>query len=145
VIWFLDSSVLVKRYVLEPGSEEVQELLRRRRLLAASALAAVEIRSALFRRVAQGTLPEATAMKVSECVDDDLRRMVVVQPRVRTIALASMLVQRRRIRAYDAVQLASAIVVGNSEGDAVTFACADDELRAAALGEGLRVFPDASD
>jgi TIR domain len=38
VIYFLDASALVKRYLDEPGSDAVRSLFRRRRLLAAASL-----------------------------------------------------------------------------------------------------------
>ena len=43
MIWFLDASALVKRYVREPGSDVVRGLVRRRRRLAAAAVSLVEV------------------------------------------------------------------------------------------------------
>jgi predicted nucleic acid-binding protein len=59
VIWFVDTSVLVKRYVSEADSPAVMDLFRGRRRFAVSALAAVEVRSALYRRVAEALLRNA--------------------------------------------------------------------------------------
>jgi predicted nucleic acid-binding protein len=50
VIHFLDASALVKRYVQEPGTDDIRRLVRGRSRLAASALSLVEIPSACGAR-----------------------------------------------------------------------------------------------
>jgi len=50
MIFFLDASALAKRYVLEPGSDRIRALFRRRAQIAISRLSEVEVVSALVRR-----------------------------------------------------------------------------------------------
>jgi len=52
---YFDTSALIKRYVAEPGRREVLQLLRKNECVV-SAVLPVEVRSALRRRVAEGTL-----------------------------------------------------------------------------------------
>ncbi|MGH7387624.1 MAG: type II toxin-antitoxin system VapC family toxin, partial [Candidatus Methylomirabilales bacterium] len=52
---YFDTSVLVKRYVREPGSRRARVLLRRYRFLS-SAIAPLEVISALVRRQSAGEL-----------------------------------------------------------------------------------------
>jgi predicted nucleic acid-binding protein len=141
LIYYLDSSVLVKRYVREHGSPRVRELMKGDRHFATSALAAVEIRSAVARLRREGRLDEATARRIVARLERTLPAMTVVEPRGRTLDLAGELVGRRPLRAYDAVHLASALRLAVEAGSAVTFACADASLRAAAVAEGLRALP----
>jgi len=68
----------------------------------------------------------------------DLDELYVVEPRKTVLELASGLVERWPLRAYDAVQLGSAIRLARASGAAVTFTCADRGLASAAVGEGLR-------
>jgi predicted nucleic acid-binding protein len=57
-VWaYFDASVLVKRYVDERGRRNVLRLLRRHEVVT-SAIVPIELRSALRRRVAEGTLDE---------------------------------------------------------------------------------------
>jgi predicted nucleic acid-binding protein len=55
MIPYLDASALVKRYVQEPGSEEVSRLIARARVVGTSAITRVEVTAALAR--AGGSVP----------------------------------------------------------------------------------------
>jgi predicted nucleic acid-binding protein len=138
LIYFLDSSALVKRYVREGGTDAVARLFRRRSKLAASGLALVEVPSALFRRARQGDLRMDQARAQAEQLAADLDELYVVEPRKTVLELARELVERWPLRTYDAVQLGSAIRLARASGTAVTFTCADRGLASAAVGEGLR-------
>lgn len=141
MIVYADSSVLVKRFVREVGSENVRDLLGHGREIATSALARVEIRSAVARQVREGLLDAGGAARVLDRVTRFLATVVVVEPRGRVLDLAGELVGRRPLRAYDAVHLASALRLANESQATVVFACADVALLAAASAEGLRTLP----
>ena len=49
MIYFLDASALVKRYIDEPGSDAIRDLVRKKRRIAASSLSGLEVPAALFR------------------------------------------------------------------------------------------------
>jgi predicted nucleic acid-binding protein len=138
LIYFLDSSALAKRYVREPGSDVVARLFRSPSKLAVSSLAGIEICAAIHRRARAGDLSAELARKHAARVVDDLEEVHVLEVRGRVLDLAMELVSRRALRAYDAVQLASAMRLSEAAGVAVTFVCADAALSAAAIGEGLR-------
>jgi predicted nucleic acid-binding protein len=138
LIYFLDSSALVKRYVRETGSDVVARMFRQPSKLAASGLALVEVPAALFRRARAGDLTSDQARMHAAQVAADLDAMYVVEPRKTVLDLARELVARRPLRAYDGVQLASAMRIVQGAGVAVTFVCADRGLAAAAASEGLR-------
>lgn len=138
MIWFLDASALTKRYVQEPGSEAVRRIFRNRVRRAASALSLVEVPAAIFRRARKGDVSEETAARVAERVPTDLEATDLVEARGEVLALASELVARRPLRAYDAIQLASALRLARQTRLALTFVCADRPLCAAARAEGVR-------
>ncbi len=139
MIYFLDASALVKRYAKEAGSEDVRRLVRRKARLATSVLARVEVPSALARRAREGDLPLDGAREHSRRVASDLSETYVVAARSQVLAVATELVWRHPLRAYDAVQLASAVWLARESRTAVTFVCADQRLATAAAAEGLRV------
>lgn len=136
--YFLDASALVKRYVKEPGSEIVRQLVRKRVRLAASIVSSVEVPAALFRRARQGDLAIDQARRHAAQVMSDLDQIEVVEVRAAVLDLAADLVSRHPLRAYDAIQLASALRLLREGGLAMTFVCADRTLCAAASAEGLK-------
>ena len=139
MIHFLDSSALVKRYVEEEGSAVIALLFRGRKMLAVSRLAELEVPLALARRAREGDLSERVARAHGEDVLEDLKAMRVVEVRPRTLERARNLGWEHGLRAYDALQLASASRLKTETGMSLTFWSADDGLNAAASLEGLRV------
>ncbi len=138
MIYYLDSSVLVKRFVREEGSPRVRQLARTARM-ATSTLAGVEVRSAIARLRREGLLDDAVAQRALQRVELVWSELLTVEPRGKTVVLAGQLVGRHPLRAYDAVHLASALRLSEDAGVAVTFACVDGALTRAAKAEGLRV------
>jgi predicted nucleic acid-binding protein len=138
LIRFLDSSAFVKRYVRERGSDAVARLFRPGSKLSASSLALVEITAALFKRARSGDLTTELAQRHAARLSADLEEVYVVDVRGPVLDLATELVSRHPLRAYDAVQLASAMRLRRAAAVPVTFVCADATLTAVAVAEGLR-------
>jgi uncharacterized protein len=137
LIHFLDASALVKRYVKQAGTEQIRRLLRGRAALGASILSSVEVASALARRARAGDLPQSAAKSHGRRAASDLAEMHVIAASREVLKIAVELIWHP-LRAYDAIQLASAIRLSRETGLAVTFVCGDERLAAAAKGEGLR-------
>ncbi|MGH7858309.1 MAG: type II toxin-antitoxin system VapC family toxin [Candidatus Binatia bacterium] len=135
--YFLDSSALVKRYLTEPGSDLVRDLLRRRRRVAVSRIAYAEVVAAVARAWREKVLEESARDAVFDVIDRDFTRFDVTELRRSIIERVRDLVVRQPLRAYDAVQLASALTL-KERGASVDFWVADDRLTTAARGEGLR-------
>ena len=135
MIYFLDTSALVKAYVREHGTEEVRKLFRRP--LAISMLSVVEVRSGLRRREREGALSPAHVDAILSAIKVDFAEMWAVEARKGVLESAAELLDRHPLRAYDAVQLASATAI-QRRAKAVTFVCADAALNQAATAEGLR-------
>jgi predicted nucleic acid-binding protein len=98
----------------------------------------VEVCAALYKRARAGDIAPELARNHAERVAADLDEMHVVEARGLVLELAAELVSRRALRAYDAVQLASAMRLSRAAGVSVTLVCADDGLCAATVAEGLR-------
>ena len=79
---YFDTSALVKRYIDEVGRRQVLQLLRRHECVA-SAVLPVELRSALRRRVAEGTLEAARVPEILKRVAADRAYWTLVGGRSR--------------------------------------------------------------
>jgi uncharacterized protein len=143
--YFVDSSALVKRYVVETGTAWVRGITRRMPSthIYVSLITAVEVTSAVARR--RGVTLSATR---ASSILSRFRKHLAGRylPSEITPALvndAMKLANTHRLRAYDAVQLATALDLhkdwsANSLG-AFVFISADHALNAAATAEGLTV------
>ena len=141
---FADSSVIVKLYVPEAGHAQARRL---ERPLLVSALATVEVAAAMWRKQRLGELEPADAALLvraflADCAEPgDACPFVTVAVLAGILRHATRLVARHPLRAYDAVQLASALATQQALGEPVTFAAADRALNAAAAAEGLPLTP----
>jgi predicted nucleic acid-binding protein len=143
-VFFLDSSAVVKRYVAEIGSAWVQALTApaagNRCWL--SAVTGVEVLAAFYRRVRTGTLALPQARTIEAAFRLELSALFrPIPPDVLVLGDAMRLVAAHPLRAYDAVQLASALAL-RSQNAALglptpVFVSADNDLRNAAALEGL--------
>ena len=140
MIGYFDASALVKRYVAESGSDMVRNLLGEC-LACTSWLSEVEIASALVRRARDGSISEADRGRVLSALTGDLDILYVVELTPQIATLARLLLPQHRLRANDAIQLASCIFVQESTGTTVTFVASDHELNRAAARVGLRLSP----
>ena len=143
-IYFLDSSALVKRYVTETGSAWVQELVapHRNNLLTMVRITRVEVFSALARRQREGSLDESKIVEIISAFRYHLDEQYQVIEVDKTLAeRASQLVLQYPLKAYDAVQLASALYVKSSlalmPDTQLVFVSADNRLLNIAQTEGL--------
>ena len=103
----------------------------------------VEVASALARREREGSLTAAVRARLLTTVEAHCAaRYRLVPTEHHVVDLAVDLVSRHRLRAYDAIQLATAIVLGRSLLQyglpSPIFVSADDELLLAAGAEGLQ-------
>lgn len=126
----------MKRYVREPGSDEVRRWLASG-TPATSRLTEVEVASALMRRWREGAFAAAERDRALAALVSDLRAVTVVEIVPTVTARARMLLQRHPLRAGDALQLASCLLLRDSTVGAVAFAGFDDRLNQAARAEGL--------
>jgi uncharacterized protein len=139
-----DASGLVKRYVDEVGSDWVRAIVvpASANIVSIADITRAEVTSAFARRTREGiiTLDERDALiQTFQAHCATQYRIVPTQPLI--IDLATELLQRHPLRAYDAVQLASARIVNQSliaHGlPPLIFVTADDRLIAAARGEAV--------
>jgi predicted nucleic acid-binding protein len=127
----------VKLYVREPGTDETRARLAGSTMVASSRVAYPEARAALARRQREGAMTRGALARVVSALDRDLGRFVVVELSAKVAKRAGELAERRALRGFDAIHLASALEVEELLGAAPRFCCFDDRVREAASAEGL--------
>jgi uncharacterized protein len=131
---FLDSSALAKRYVLEPGSDRVEEILAAASSLGASVLCLSEVVSALCRQRGEGSLSKKQYLKARDALFADMEDASVLDITDPVIACAVRLMESWPLHSSDALHIASA-----AEWPADLFVSADERQCAAAREYGLAV------
>jgi uncharacterized protein len=142
--YFLDSSALIKRYALETGTAWVQSIVLpgSGHRISIAQITQVEVVSGIARRRREGRLSAQAAQAIRAAVDLDISNdYVVIGLSDQIIARAEDLLEAHTLRAYDAVQLATAVELNarfTAAGTApVIFVSADQRLLAAAVAIGL--------
>ncbi len=156
---YADSSALIKRYLEEPGTEHLNEMFDSAaavlRPIATSALSYAEIHAALARKLKDKTL-RATDFHwaVARFKSDWKTCLTIVELSPKVLAVVPDLVKRHPLTGSDAVQLASAVWLRDSQklgkewqgtGGGFVFATSDKQLARAAEEEEIKVFnPEAT-
>ena len=136
---YFDTSVVVKRYVSQPGSLQVRALLRRHDFLS-SAITPVEVMSALCRRKQNGDLSEENFTALLHRVQSDRTRWELVEVGAMILSRAEEIVQGGMpMRALDAIHVASLITFQTASGIRIPFITSDSRQRAAAEQMNLDV------
>jgi predicted nucleic acid-binding protein len=133
---FLDSSALAKRYISETGTGWIRGQIRIHTAVIVSRITGVEVMSAIARRQREGRIDPKTAQQIQWLVVHHFRhhyRVIEVDDRLASEAI--QLLMAYPLRAYDAIQLASAKQVQHQP---MTFVCADTRLLQFAQAEGLQ-------
>ena len=130
---YLDTSALIKRFVVEKGSRSVHGMIEKEGPVATAKIAYAEVHSGLARKVREGALSAGRHAFICRQVESDWGAYLRMDLTDEVLALARALIQRHPLRALDAIHLASALILKGSIGEPVDFVSADErQLRAAA-------------
>ena len=134
---YFDTSALVKRYIREPGSEQVRALSRRHEFLS-SVLTPVEIVSALCRRRREGDISANTLAALLRRMLSDQARWEMVEVNLSVLERAQELLQgTTALRTLDAIQVASLITVQAASAIRLPLITADLRQRECATQAGI--------
>ena len=134
---YLDTSALIKRFVVEKGSPLIRTLLTQGGVATAK-IAYAEIYAGLTRKQRDGHVPAGQYALICRQFEDDWKAYIRVDLQDDILVLDRDLIQRHPLRGFDAIHLASALSLKTALGEEVTFAAADDRLLRAARAERLR-------
>ncbi len=142
MILYLDASALVKRYVVEVGSDDVELVIGQAHLLGSGAISLVEVTAALAKAIRTRDLTQYTgqaALRAFHVQWADFIRLPVTDA---LMTRAADFAWQYDLRGYDAVHMAAACAWSEAVGSAVTFATFDRGLWRAAPSVGLLAWPD---
>ncbi|MCB0064514.1 MAG: type II toxin-antitoxin system VapC family toxin [Caldilineaceae bacterium] len=141
MIVYWDTSALIKQYVRESGTADVEMLIKQAAASATTPICYVEISATLAKLVRMKRMTHNVTTTVWEKFIIDWPTLVQIQINQTILAQASTLAWTYDLRGYDAIHLASAYLWQGMLGEAVTFATYDQQLWHAALGLGMTPFP----
>jgi predicted nucleic acid-binding protein len=152
-VYFLDTSALVKRYVAETGSAWIGQVSNPRsgNRIYITTITGVEVVSAIMKNVRSTNSPLSLgdAQKAIAEFRNDFENQYVLFPVTDSLIQKAMkLPEKHKLRGYDAVQLAAALIISahsTQQGIPTTgvpslvLVASDDELLQAAQSEGVVV------
>jgi hypothetical protein len=136
---FWDSSALVPLLVHEAATEATQAALRLDSTVIVAWTTAVECASAIARAERDGLIDQSGATTAFARLDELVRIWLEVEPTSDVRDVARRLLRVHRLRAADAIQLASATLAAERRPASLTLVTMDERLEAAALREGFAV------
>lgn len=139
MILYLDTSALIKLYVNEEHSDDVQKAAITAASLASSTLACVETCAALSRLRREKALSGVQHERTRERFITDWHDMRRVEVTETQLVRASELAEAFGLRAYDSVHLAAADYLARAAAEPLIFACYDTALNKAARVLGLEL------
>ncbi|HUY78292.1 MAG TPA: type II toxin-antitoxin system VapC family toxin [Ktedonobacterales bacterium] len=144
--YFLDSSAIVKRYVSEVGHGWITSLCdpAQHHDLFIAQVALAEVVATLCRKAREAAISVSDRDTLIDTFrQDSLNTYVILPITSETYTYAGDLCRTHTLRAYDAVQLASALTLRDeaaaNNAPAPVFLCADRTLSLIATSEGLSV------
>lgn len=137
MILYLDTSALVKLYVEESGSENARKAVKEAKIISTSRVAYVEARAGIARKFREGEFSKEEHDQVVEALIRDWDHYFIVEVSESVAKQGGILTDRHPLRGFDAIHLASALLLQSRTHLEVSFSCFDERLKAAAENEGL--------
>jgi predicted nucleic acid-binding protein len=142
MILYTDTSALVKRFIKEKGSDEINQLLATADIVGSSLLTQVEMVAAIGKASRMNWLDTNSAdIAVQNFLSDwqFFTRLFITPP---LIERSSRLAWELGLRGYDATHLATALLWKETLENEVVMVTYDKELWTAAIKTGLQIWPD---
>lgn len=134
---YLDTSVIVKLYIREDGSEDVAAAVSDSAVVATSWLAYPEACAAFERRRRDRSVSPASLKLARQAFEADWSSWMAVGVDTDLVRHSARLAEKHGLRAAGAIHLASfERILAIADDDDVRFLCADDRLSRAARSLG---------
>jgi predicted nucleic acid-binding protein len=141
MLLYLDTSSLVKLYVEEEDSPEIEALVKDSEVAATSIIAYAEARAAFARRFREKAFSKTAHNRIKKFLDEDWTRYFILNITEEIIRLAGDFAEKHALRGFDSIHLASASFFRQNISASVIFSCSDAKLLAAAEQEGFTSKP----
>jgi uncharacterized protein len=141
MILYLDTSALVKRYFKEPYSDEVLTKWMDATEIITSSVAYAETLASFYRKKREAGLKDALIKKIADSFRRDWNSFIRVEVSDELNEYIDRIIVKHPLRGFDAIHLASVMIMHERLGSEFVFACFDTRLVNAAKTEGIETFP----
>jgi len=138
MILYLETSNLVKLYVQEEDSGDVAKLVSDAEAVATSIIAYAEARAAFARKLREKGISDEDHNRIKNDLDRDWEGLFVIKLSNAIVRFAGDLAEKRSLRGFDALHLASALELQKAIPLPVLFSSSDARLLESAKEEGLQ-------
>ena len=145
MIVYLDASALVKRYVAEAGSDELNHLVAIAEALGTSVISRAEVAAALAKAARVGLLARDEAGAALQVFYAQWRDLIRLQMTEAIAVHAGALAWEHELRGYHAVHLSMTLFWQEAVAEPVTLATFDRQLWHAGRQSGLTIWPEDVD
>lgn len=140
MIYYFDTSALLKKYILEKGSQKVLALFEEESdLVLTSKIASLEAFHGITRKAKEEKLSPKTLSKLLRQLEKDFNDFELVEINSELFKRAKELIQKYLLKTLDAIHLASALLLKEEGLEACFISCDLAQLKAA-RSCGLKVF-----
>ena len=141
MILYVDTRALVKRYFQEPYSEEVISRWQEATDIATSSVAYAEAMSSFYRKKRETAFEDALMEQIVHNLRTDWSSFIRIQVNDELNDYIDKAIEAHPLRGFDAIHLASAMIMHERFENRLLFACFDHKLTQAAQTEGIQTFP----
>lgn len=143
MICYFDTSALVKLYVEEAGSELVKVYAQKCLFVATSRVAYAEARAAFARAWREGMLGDQEYIEVVSNFKEEWLAFFTLDVSDSVLQRVDVLIDKYHLRGFDALHLASAVVLSRQiAGEVITVGCWDARLWDCYQQEGFLLLPE---
>ena len=139
MILYCDTSALIKRYVEEDRSDEVDGLWEEAVGVVTSTVAFAETVATFRRKYREGVLSEIGYIQTVAEFKSEYPRLILVPISSELNRIIEEVLLKHPLTGFDAIHLGSALLIDKGSHLATRFACFDDVLNKAAEEERLDV------
>ena len=143
MILYLDTSALLKKYFKEKGSDDVVSMWKKTSAIVTSTVAYAETLASVCRKRREtGEIGQGPCKTILSSFHKDWQSFIHVDVTNSLNEIIDKLTITHPLRGFDAIHLASALIVYEKIQESFLFVCYDKKLIKAAREEGLHTFPE---
>jgi len=141
MILYLDTSALVKKYFKEVFSEQIVLRWKQANVVATSAVTYAETMASIHRKKREIDPNSSLLDSATRAFQRDWGSFIRIEVSDDLNPFLDRLLETHPLRGFDAIHLASAIILNDAVAEELIFACFDKVLLSAAAAEGITTFP----
>ena len=145
MILYLDTSAILKRYFQEPFSGDVDSKWSIAEAVVSSGVAYAETMATIYRKGWEASLESREIQEARDTFRADWNGLIRVEATSGLNPYIDQVLQRHFLRGFDAIHLASALIIHERFPGNFFFACFDQRLNQAAKLEKMATFDDSQE